>query len=126
MEQHPRIYTTLRRRMIVRLGLMVVCSLLMGMGAFFGINGLHQDFGVAVQGYRQLRQVYEVGLHVVTAKEALSANPPAVNRARAAIETAQLQLDLTSRDGEGDISPFWLDESRRKKCAALLQVAATQ
>src|SRR4051812_26827788 len=104
--RHPS-HTTLRRRMIVQIGLMVVCSLLMGVGAFLGINGLHQDFGVAVQGYRQLRQVYEVGLHVAAAKDAVSANPPAVRKAIAAIESAQLQLEL-ARDGGADSSPYWL------------------
>jgi two-component system, NtrC family, sensor kinase len=112
---------TLRRRMIVQLGLMVGCSLLIGVGAVVGINGLHQDMSEAVQGYRELRQIYEVGFQVARARDALSADSP--NRARAidAMESAQLDLDPMFDSDSGEAPARWLDESRRDECRAMVQ-----
>ena len=62
--------TTLRRRMMLQLGLMVACSLLVGLGAVLGINGLHQDMSEAVRGYRELRQIYDVGFQAARARDA--------------------------------------------------------
>jgi len=126
MKKTRKSRTTLRRRMILQIGLMVVSSLLIGVGAILGINGLHQDMGVAVQGYQQLRQIYEVGFQVATARESLAAEPPDLPRAMAAIETARLKLGLAYEQSYASAPLYWLDESRRTQCDTLLQNAQTQ
>ncbi len=109
-----------------QLGLMVLGSLLIGGGAMLGIEGLHQDLGIAVGGYRELRQVYEVGLHVAQAKEILASDHPDTSQALAAIETAQVQLDLTDYGGEVNVANHWLDESQRDQCRELIAAAVAQ
>src|SRR5579872_1190892 len=111
---------TLRRRMIFQLGLMVICSLLIGVGAFVGINGLHQDLGIALCGYRELRQVYEVGFQVATAKDALAAEHSDSGKALTAMESALLKLDPSSTE---ESSSPWLDESKRLECRKPIEEA---
>jgi two-component system, NtrC family, sensor kinase len=119
-------HTTLRQRMTIHIGLMVICSLSIGVGAFLGINSLQQNLGVAIQGYRQLRQVYEVGFQVALAKQALDSPSPDVTKALAAMQTAQLKLELSSDQTYPNSPPYWLEESKRKECSALLRQAIIQ
>jgi two-component system, NtrC family, sensor kinase len=114
---------TLRRRMILQLGLMVACSLLIGLGAVLGINGLHQDMSQAVRGYRELRQIYDVGFQAARARDALSADPPDRARAIDAMSGAQLDLDPMFDADSGQSPAPWLDESRRDQCKAMVQSA---
>jgi two-component system, NtrC family, sensor kinase len=116
MNQHEADHTTLRRRMTIQLGLMVVCSLLIGVGAIVGIESLHVEHGVSVRGYRQLRQVYEVGFQVAIAKDALLADQADPARALSAMEAALLKLDPDYYQGSGELPAYWLDESKRKEC----------
>jgi two-component system, NtrC family, sensor kinase len=117
---------TLRRRMVVHIGLMVLCSLMIGVGAIFGIDGLHEDMGVAVQGYHQLRQVYEVGFEVALARDALSASQPDDARALTALQTAELRLDPSYDRQSGESPPAWLDETKRDQIRAPILVAVSQ
>jgi two-component system, NtrC family, sensor kinase len=86
---------SLRRRLAIQIGLMVVGLLLLSMAAFAGINALHHDFGDALRGYQQLREVYEIGSNVTTARAALRAEPVDTSTAHAAIEAAMLKLDAS-------------------------------
>jgi two-component system NtrC family sensor kinase len=111
--------SSLRARIAFHVALLVIGSLVIGLGAAVGIQSLHRDMGVAVSGYRQLRQVYEVGFHVASAREALrdGRNAPALS----AIETAIVKLD--SRDGSAGGSAR-LDAQTMQSVLATLRHAA--
>jgi signal transduction histidine kinase len=112
--------------MFIHVALMAAGSLLISLGAILGINGLHQDMGLAVQGYQELRQIYEVGFHVAAARDALDGDHPDPAKALAAINIAAAKLDESDYNGNfGAAAPDWLDESARTSCRARLRDAAT-
>jgi len=78
---------------------MIVGLLLVSGAALWGLNGLHQDYGLALQGYQELRHVYTVGSHLATAKSLLTLPDPGeaeqqrINReVRAATQEFQTSL----------------------------------
>jgi signal transduction histidine kinase len=91
---HP----SLRRRLTLQLGLMMVGLLLLASAAVVGIDGLHQDFGAALNGYQQLRAVYEVGSRLATAQAALRASPPDARAAANELRAGLLRLNLLAQD----------------------------
>ena len=116
---------TLRRRMIASLGLMVLGSLAIGIGAMLAVSRLHQNLGVAVQGYRQLRQLYGVGFLASRAREAMSANPPRPEQARLALLATQAKLNERS-DTDLASPTQWVNESGRIDCLNLISQAIAQ
>ena len=79
----------------MQIGCMIVGLLLVSAAGMWGLNGLHQDYGVALAGYQELREVYgEVGSHLATARELLSASPGDRARAAVQIELASHKFDL--------------------------------
>ena len=95
---------TLRRRLIVHVTLLAVGATLLAGGVVIGMNGLRQDFGVALQANGRLRPVYEVGLHVASAKRWLREQPQNVGRARDELRMAVLKLEGRG-DGAGAPDP---------------------
>ena len=86
---------TLRWKMALQIACMIVGLLLISAAAMWGLNGLNQDYGIALSGYEDLRAIYgEVGLPLAMAREVL--NVSADNRAWAArqMELASHQFDL--------------------------------
>jgi len=62
-----------------------ILGLLLTIGAsLWGLNGLRQDYGLALTGYSDLRGVFEAGSHLATARTLLV--PPVVDRGRALAE----------------------------------------
>jgi two-component system NtrC family sensor kinase len=119
-----KIARTLRLRMIVSLGLMVLGTIAIGAAAIAAVNGLHQDLGVATRGYRQLRQLIGVGFLASKAREALTANPPQPAEASAALQAALVIVDQRSEgDLPADQPVVWIDESARKDCERLISQA---
>ncbi len=114
--------------MIVSLGFMVLGSLAIGIGAMVAVSRLHQNLGVAVQGYRQLRQLYDVGFLASKAREAMSANPPRPEQARQALIATQAKLNPRS-EPETAINATtapptqWINESGRLDCLNLVSQA---
>jgi two-component system, NtrC family, sensor kinase len=104
----------LRFRMALHLGVMVAGSLLIGLAAVIGIDRLHQDYGAASRGYHQLRQLYDIGFQVATARRALSSNAPDTNTAIAALELADNELDHSSG---------WLNDLDKAQLRADIQQA---
>jgi signal transduction histidine kinase len=94
---------SLRRRLAIQLAAMLLGAIGISAAALWGINGLQQDYGVALAGYSELRQVYaSVGAQLAMAAEMLRADPP--NRERAAYELHRAldQFELfTSSDVQG-------------------------
>src|SRR4051812_26822797 len=92
---------SLRQRLALYIGLMVVGCLLLAIGAIIGVTGLHQDFGIALQGYRQLKQVYDIGVHVAAAGDALRARRPDARKALNALQSAAMKLEAAPFAGDG-------------------------
>jgi signal transduction histidine kinase len=55
---------------------MIVGLLLISGASLWGLNGLRQDYGAAVEGYLEMRQIFEVGSEVNMAKSLLGASNP--------------------------------------------------
>jgi two-component system NtrC family sensor kinase len=107
--------------MIVSLALMVLGSLTIGIGSIIAMDGLHQDLSATTQGYRQLRQLYDVGFLASKAREAISANPPQPTAAVTTLRSALSVLNARSTTGTVDGPPDqWVDESARSDCRSLL------
>jgi signal transduction histidine kinase len=115
---------TLRRRLAVSLALLVLATLAVGGGGIVAVQGLHNDLGIATQGYRQLRQLYDVGFLVARARSAADATPPDPAAAAAAVRSALAALDARGGGAEPDgvdaPPPTWIDESARDGCRRLL------
>jgi signal transduction histidine kinase len=94
--------------LIVQIGLMIVGLVVLSAAAVIGINGLHQDLGTAVQGYHQLRQLYEIGMNVAVARTAIQADGDDAPAARMAIQGAMVKLET------GDVTDAVLQGSLRE------------
>ena len=86
---------SLRRKMTLQIGAMIVGLLLVSAAALWGLNGLHQDFGVAVNSYHELREIYnDVGTGLGTASSLLNTKNPDRERVANYIDAALGRLDL--------------------------------
>src|SRR5690349_14748536 len=83
---------TLRRKMTLQIGAMLVALLLVGAAAVWGLNGLRQDYGVALEGYQRLRQVYEASSHLKTAQRLLRMHAQTMTVARDEVSAAALSF----------------------------------
>ena len=91
---------TLRRKMSFQIGAMMIGLLLVCAAALWGVSGLRSDFGIALLGNRELREMYEVAAHVDKARTLLAVG----NRDLAAteIDRALTKWDLAiSRETSG-------------------------
>jgi two-component system NtrC family sensor kinase len=118
--------STLRRRLILYVGLMASGSLLLGLCAVLGVNAVHDDLRIALQGNQQLRQVFEVGLEIATAKRDMEADRPDRAAATTALERALASLEMAPLETSTASPPAWLDESRRARCRSLVQRALSE
>jgi len=81
--------------MTVLIAAMIVGMLLVSAASLWGLNGLHQDYGIALASNDELRRVYgDVGAHLATAKELLAASPDDRERAAEQVVRATQKLDL--------------------------------
>ncbi len=86
---------------------MVAGLLLVGGASLWGLNGLHQEYGSALQGYAELRHVYTAGSHLATANTLLGVDEPAaaklepVSREVHAALAALQDLDAASGAPQG-------------------------
>src|SRR5688572_21765372 len=79
---------TLRRKMAFQIAAMIVGLLLVSAASLWGLNGLQQDYGLALRGYQQQQDLFRVGSHLTTARTLLNQPEPDVEQARQAIATA--------------------------------------
>lgn len=88
--------------MTVQIGAMIVGLLLVSAASLWGLNALHQDFGLALASYHELRQLYqEVGGHLSAAVALLNSQHPDRDRAAAELDTASRRFDMVlSRNRE--------------------------
>ncbi|MGE5611230.1 MAG: sensor histidine kinase [Bacillota bacterium] len=85
---------TLRRKMAYEITAMIIGLLLISAASLWGLNGLHQDFGSAIQGYEELRSVYELSSHIATARTLLALPHPDAPHALLEVQTAAAKLNL--------------------------------
>jgi signal transduction histidine kinase len=85
---------TLRLKMGLQIMAMIVGLLVVSGTALWGLDALHEDYGLAVAGYQELREVFEVGSHLAIARTLLL--PGHIDRSRAAreVEVAGTLFDL--------------------------------
>ena len=83
---------TLGRRLATQLILLLACLTLTAGVGFWGVLGVKQDFSVALQNQETLRQLYQIGLYLQSARVAMSSDFP--NLIRAHIECRKAQQDL--------------------------------
>ena len=113
--------------MTVLIAAMLVGMLLVSAASLWGLNGLRQDYGIALAGNDELRRVYgDVGAHLATAKELLSASPDERARAAEQVEKATRKLDLFLSSARQDGNYDRDSEQAEKKLRAALNRAAAQ
>jgi signal transduction histidine kinase len=107
---------------------MIVGLLLVSATALWGLDGLHEDYGMALAGYQQLRDVYEVGSRLATAKSFLSPEHPDRGRALLETESAASMFDLSAAGPKSpDVpSPAGHDAAAEASVKAALAAAVAQ
>jgi signal transduction histidine kinase len=115
---------TLRRKMGLQIAATIVGLLLMIVASLWGLNGLRQDYGLALTGYSELRNVFQAGSHLATARALLE--PPASDRARAWVQV-QTAADLfETAPAAGSDSPASLGLTKVSVVRAALAQAVAQ
>jgi signal transduction histidine kinase len=91
--------------MIYQIGAMIVGLLLVSGAALWGLNALDQDFGTALEGYGDLRMVFEVASHVTTARALLATSQENESRAADELQTAadRFRAFLVEEQREGNL-----------------------
>jgi two-component system, NtrC family, sensor kinase len=89
--------------MTLQIGAMIVGLLLVSSASLWGLNGLRQDYGLALAGYQELRRVYDVGSHLSTAQTILAADQ--VDRAAARRQVEKAQLSFNEPESAAPLSP---------------------
>ena len=77
----------------------VAALLLLGGASLWGIVGLHQDFGTAIRGYSELKELYEIGSHIATAKTLLGRDQTDLRGALREVRTADGKFRLFNPAG---------------------------
>jgi two-component system NtrC family sensor kinase len=114
---------SLRRKMLLQIAATIVGLLLTIGASLWGLNGLRQDYGLALRGYSDLRGVFEAGSHLATARTLLA--PPAADRGRALreVQAADEMFQLFDARTRGD-QPLSL--SKLAAVNAAVRLAATE
>jgi len=86
--------------MSAQIAAMLIGLLLVSSASLWGLNGLHQDYAVALDSYEELREVYGVvGSRLYAAMELLRANPDDRERAAEQLYIALQRFDLFFSSG---------------------------
>lgn len=119
---------SLRRTLIYQITAVIVCLLAVSGVAIWGIHGLNQDLSLATHGYEQLRDVYEIGSHVSTARTLLSLNEPDLARALLELQSAEtkLQIDQSRPAAGGQAADFATVKQRVQHAIAMVQQSIEQ
>ena len=114
---HKRL-PTLRGRVALAVGSLVLASLVLAAIGIWGVVRIHADSGAALRGYAQLREVYEIGVHLEDAKRSLQSPRPDRGLVLHDASLARTRIDaLETQRG-------WLEESRELGEALKSDVAA--
>ena len=86
---------SLRVKVALQVVIMLVGALLISATAIWSINGMEQDYDVALTGYDELREVYgSVGSHMMMAQESLATPPGDRDRALYHLQNARDRFEL--------------------------------
>ncbi|MGN6725012.1 MAG: ATP-binding protein [Tepidisphaeraceae bacterium] len=100
---------TLGRRLTLQLASLLLCLLVTAAVGVWGLMGLRQDYSLALDHYERLRQVYQVGFHLQSARLAMSSDFPDPPRARLEVRRA-LEM-FTQQQALLSIDPALIDET---------------
>lgn len=93
---------TLRQKMSWQVGTTLLGLLLVSGAALWGIDAVHHDNSVALEGYQRLRQAYVAGTHLQTAQKLLLwPHPRSVETARAEVQAAVTDFGSLSKPSPG-------------------------
>jgi two-component system, NtrC family, sensor kinase len=109
--------------MLLQIVATIVGLLLLILASLWGLNGLRQDYGLALAGYRELRNVFEAGSHLATARTLLEPGGPDRSRALIEVQTAADLFDLPQESGNDPTSSLKLTKLAGVR-AALSQAVA--
>lgn len=84
---------TLGHRLAIQLVLLLVCLVSTAGVGIWGIAGIKQDFSVAVQNQQTIRELYQVGIYLQSARVAMSGDFPDFVRAHRECRKAREALD---------------------------------
>lgn len=118
---------SLRWKMAIQIACMIVGLLLISAAAMWGLNGLGQDYGLAVSAYEELREIYgDVGVPLAMARELLIVSPN--NRAWASrqVEAASLRFDIYLSRSRSTPERDPVDAQAVREMKAALAAAARQ
>ncbi len=90
---------TLRRKMAYQIAAMIIGLLVLSAASIWGIVGLHQDFGSAIAGHRELRQLYEAESHVYTAQRLILLSAQGAKAALEEIDQASVKFGKHAESG---------------------------
>jgi two-component system NtrC family sensor kinase len=86
---------SLRVKVTLQIVTMLVGALLISAAAVWSINGMEQDYDVALNGYKELREVYgTVGSNMLVAQEILITSPADRDRAVRHLQNARDRFEL--------------------------------
>jgi len=91
---------TLARRMLIATSLLVLNLLVVSSVAWWGLNGLGREVDVALNEYRKLKAVYEIGPNLARARAMIESGEPADPRVYRELQNASVKLSLLLRDDE--------------------------
>jgi signal transduction histidine kinase len=93
---------TLRQKISGQVGAMLVGLLLVSGASLWGINALHEDYGVALDGYQRLRQAYGAATHLSIARKVLEwPHVQAVVTAQSEVQAAATEFEPLTAPGGG-------------------------
>ena len=113
--------TSFRTRVAIAIALLVAATLSLAAIGTWGVIRVHEDSGVALAGYRQLREVYEVGVPIAQARQSLLAEHPQSAAAIRNVQIAAEKLDQFTSTGDG-----WLATSKADETALRNDLARAQ
>lgn len=93
---------SLRLKMVMQIALTLAALLTVGAAALWGINGLHADYGSAIGGYEELRQVYDAASHVQIALTLLGMEDPEPHTVMRQVQGAAERFELI-KGGQGTV-----------------------
>jgi two-component system, NtrC family, sensor kinase len=114
-------------KMAMQIACMIAGLLMVSAAAMWGLNGLHQDYGLALASNQELREVYgEVGSHLVTARELLSISPADRAAAATQLELASHKFDLFLSESRSSSADDPRDEKAESQMHEALAAATRQ
>jgi signal transduction histidine kinase len=89
---------TLRRTLIYQTAGVILCLLVVSVAAVWGIQGLTQDLTLTSRSHERLRDVYEIGSHVATARTLVTLAKPELEEALQELDAAAAKLEIESEE----------------------------